>query len=239
MIAYKSEYLFIFMFALERSRFMAKKSLKPLKIPIQKRSRETVNIILKASVHILNKHGWDSFTTRNIADEAGISYGSLYQYFPNKDSILRSLTLSVLARDIEELQNLSLEFEITKNSKLILQQLVHQIVKWHQHDGPMRSLIYQKSNELKLGSDILKAQQMLIILFHQIVEKILNNIRTKNSSRGDVSRESIAVLFYAVLGVCHSMEVLEKVMPAKEIEQSLLKLISRFLGLDEVLIDEL
>ena len=58
------------------------------KKPIQQRSSELVRDIVKGAIRVLKKEGGRRFTTIRVAEEAGISVGSLYQYFPNKESIL-------------------------------------------------------------------------------------------------------------------------------------------------------
>lgn len=54
----------------------------------QKRSRATVDALVEATARILVKAGFDKASTNRIAEEAGVSIGSLYQYFPNKAAIL-------------------------------------------------------------------------------------------------------------------------------------------------------
>jgi AcrR family transcriptional regulator len=66
-------------------------SAKPRKRPRQERSQVTVQAILTASAHILTESGYDHFTTNKVAERAGVSIGSLYQYFPNKESLLLAL----------------------------------------------------------------------------------------------------------------------------------------------------
>lgn len=51
----------------------------------------TVEAILAATAHILVREGFDAASTNRIADEAGVSIGSLYQYFPSKDAIVAAL----------------------------------------------------------------------------------------------------------------------------------------------------
>lgn len=58
------------------------------KQPKQARSNELVSIILEAAVQVLEKEGAQRFTTARVAEKAGVSVGSLYQYFPNKAAIL-------------------------------------------------------------------------------------------------------------------------------------------------------
>lgn len=71
-----------------------KTKLKPRKMPGQARSQETVRIILEASARILESDGMRGLNTNAIAERAGVSIGSLYQYFPNKDSIVLALISS-------------------------------------------------------------------------------------------------------------------------------------------------
>ena len=59
--------------------------------PRQARSRATVDAILVAAAHILKTQGVARVTTNRIAERAGVSVGSLYQYFPNKQAVLDAL----------------------------------------------------------------------------------------------------------------------------------------------------
>lgn len=58
------------------------------KVPQQRRSRVMVERIIASGREVLLRDGYDGFSTNRIAAEAGISPGSLYQYFPNKDAII-------------------------------------------------------------------------------------------------------------------------------------------------------
>ncbi|WFU19752.1 TetR family transcriptional regulator [Bradyrhizobium sp. CB3481] len=63
-------------------------SVSSRKRPQQARSTELVAAILDAAVQVLAKEGAQRFTTARVAERAGVSVGSLYQYFPNKAAIL-------------------------------------------------------------------------------------------------------------------------------------------------------
>ncbi len=63
----------------------------PRKLPKQRRSGETVEIILQATARILVSDGYDRASTNRIALAAGVSIGSLYQYFPNKEALVAAL----------------------------------------------------------------------------------------------------------------------------------------------------
>ena len=66
---------------------------KPRKTPRQARSGATVEAILEAAARILETEGLEGYTTNAVARRAGVSIGSLYQYFPNKDAIMAALVL--------------------------------------------------------------------------------------------------------------------------------------------------
>lgn len=59
--------------------------------PRQRRSRETVDAVLDAVTLVLKRHGPEAVTTNRICKAAGVSIGSLYQYFPDKQAIYRAL----------------------------------------------------------------------------------------------------------------------------------------------------
>ncbi|HSY22708.1 MAG TPA: TetR/AcrR family transcriptional regulator [Polyangiaceae bacterium] len=63
-------------------------ALAPRKQPVQARSSELVASLLEAAVRVLSREGAARFTTIRVAETAGVSVGSLYQYFPNKQAIL-------------------------------------------------------------------------------------------------------------------------------------------------------
>ncbi|HNY66688.1 MAG TPA: TetR/AcrR family transcriptional regulator [Deltaproteobacteria bacterium] len=68
-----------------------KNHMVPRKLPSQERSRATVAAIYEAAAQVFTRNGYYSTTTDMIAERAGVSIGTLYQYFPSKDAILVGL----------------------------------------------------------------------------------------------------------------------------------------------------
>ena len=66
-------------------------NLKLRKTPSQARSAWTVDVILQAAAQVLEARGEDALTTKTVAERAGVSIGTLYQYFDNRDAILIAL----------------------------------------------------------------------------------------------------------------------------------------------------
>lgn len=65
--------------------------LQPRKAPRQARATATVDAILEAAARILERDGLDRYSTNGVARVAGVSVGSLYQYFPSKDALTKAL----------------------------------------------------------------------------------------------------------------------------------------------------
>jgi AcrR family transcriptional regulator len=72
--------------------------LEPRKSPVQARSAASVDAILEATLQVLLQVGKERLTTTRIAARAGVSVGTLYQYFPNKSALLQA----VLKRHLNE-----------------------------------------------------------------------------------------------------------------------------------------
>lgn len=74
-------------------------NVNPRKFPRQARARATVEAIIVATAQLLEKEGFEALTTARVAERAGVSVGSLYQYFPNK----RALAAAVVDHHSEKL----------------------------------------------------------------------------------------------------------------------------------------
>jgi AcrR family transcriptional regulator len=69
---------------------LTRPALKPRKTPIQARSNASVDAILQATLQVLTSIGKERLTTTRVALRAGVSVGTLYQYFPNKSALLQA-----------------------------------------------------------------------------------------------------------------------------------------------------
>ena len=72
-------------------------SLKPRKHPVQARSEATVLAIFEASIQVLLSASYRKLTTTSVAERAGVSVGTLYQYFPNRQALIRAVLERYLA----------------------------------------------------------------------------------------------------------------------------------------------
>ena len=77
---------------------------QPRKTPIQARSAVTVEAIEEATIQVLLTIGLDRLTTNRVAERAGVSVGTLYQYYPNKQSLLFALLEDHLDKSTEAVE---------------------------------------------------------------------------------------------------------------------------------------
>ncbi|NWB85717.1 TetR family transcriptional regulator [Pseudomonas gingeri] len=97
------------------------------KQPKQARSNDLVDSILQAAIQVLAKEGMRRFTTTRVAERAGVSVGSVYQYFPNKAAILFRLQSDEWRETSEMLRGI---LEDTRNPPLErLRLLVHVFIR--------------------------------------------------------------------------------------------------------------
>ena len=106
----------------------AQRRPRPRKWPRQARSHETVGVIVEAAARILEERGLAGFSTNAVAERAGVSIGSLYQYFPRKEALIGALIVRETSRLIADAEASRAEPTGTAAlSMLILAAVAHQL----------------------------------------------------------------------------------------------------------------
>lgn len=113
-----------------------KPQISSRKQPQQARSTELVAAILEAATQVLAKEGAQRFTTARVAEKAGVSIGSVYQYFPNKAAILFRLQSNEWQQTTELLRSI-LE-DVRKPALERLHALVHAFIRSECEEAEMR-----------------------------------------------------------------------------------------------------
>lgn len=164
-----------------------------IKKPKQKRSKVTVDSILEASKIVIKKSGLEKFNTNYIAEVAGVSIGSLYQYFKNKESILKVLLDRELEKNRESLDKL-----IDPNEDYEIEEVVEKIVGYFidnwEEKGVLGKILFQFVPDIIDFSLFKSVDKKLIPLLKEKIELsnkpinqenidyalflIINNVRT-------------------------------------------------------------
>ena len=120
--------------------------LKPRKTPSQARSKATVEAILVAAAQVFRWQGYAGATTDRIAERAGVSVGSLYQYFPNKDAILVALAERHIDAGFALVRELLAE-ALTDVPVLesLLRRFVVAMIALHEHEPELHRVLFEEA----------------------------------------------------------------------------------------------
>jgi len=150
---------------------VARKSrLSARKQPLQERSRETVAVILEAAARILEERGLEGYNTNAVAERGGISVGSVYQYFPNKDA----LTLALIARFEDEIlgaARTAVAASDGKDLKASLRLLIAGLVKAHDGRAQLNRILETEESRLRSASSAASASLDLRKLVGSLLER--------------------------------------------------------------------
>jgi AcrR family transcriptional regulator len=123
--------------------------LRPRKTPRQARAAETRARILAAARRVFADRGYAAGTTNRIAEAAGLSVGSLYQYFPNKDAILVELVRAHIDHSTDVIRAAAEPYLTTRASERDLAALVRAVVgamvAVHADDRRLHRVLFEES----------------------------------------------------------------------------------------------
>jgi AcrR family transcriptional regulator len=109
--------------------------------PTQKRAQVTVDAVLDAAVKLLKRNGVAALTTNRIADMAGVSIGSVYQYFPNKQAIFIALHRRHISQ-VDDVVERVLKYGDDMALSDIVSALLAAIVQLHHVDPELSNLLH-------------------------------------------------------------------------------------------------
>ena len=194
----------------------------PRKSPLQDRSKATVDAILKATTRILVKEGYDRCSTNKVALAAGVSIGSLYQYFPSKEALVgalidrhaRRMTEVVLAQASVPNRSLS---EATRG-------LVKAMLAAHADEPSLHRVLMEQVPRTGRKQKLNEVDRQNAALIRTYLDAYCSELRPKNLDL------AVFMLFHAVESITHAA-VLEhpEYLRDQALEDGLVDLILRYL----------
>jgi AcrR family transcriptional regulator len=133
-------------------------------------------------------------TTNDIADEADVSVGSLYQYFPNKDALLVALTQRHIATTTTDLTNLLLDLPRDSDIETTFRTVVDFLVSQHDLDDLHLLVMHQAPRTHDINLALEHAKSHLV----ELTSQILSNEITDSRKQGLVARMVVATIDAAV-----------------------------------------
>jgi AcrR family transcriptional regulator len=120
--------------------------LRARKQPRQARALVTVEAILTAAAQVFQRFGYAVGTTDRIAERAGVSVGSLYQYFPNKDAILVALAERHIDAGFERLRSLLAEVRSAPGDlQALLRRFVEAMLALHAGEPRLHRVLFEEA----------------------------------------------------------------------------------------------
>lgn len=116
---------------------------QPRRIPRQARSRALVEAILQATARVLAERGYAGTNTNLVAERAGVSVGSVYQYFPNKDSLVTALHERHAAQMQEAIEQV-LAASRAQDLRESLAAIVHALLAAHRVEPELHRVLEQE-----------------------------------------------------------------------------------------------
>jgi AcrR family transcriptional regulator len=182
--------------------------LEPRKSPVQARSTASVDAILEATIQVLLNVGKERLTTTGVASRAGVSVGTLYQYFPNKSALLQA----VLKRHLTQVTD-AVELVCKQQKGGTLQQIVTALIiaflEAKMRDVKTSVALYSVSSDV----DGARIVQQMGVRTHQAIVQLLATAREPLTTDPQLVA---SVLQGTMTGV--SRRMLESAAPEKQFE---------------------
>ena len=168
-----------------------------IKNPTQSRSKAVIDAILEASTRILISKGMEKLTTNHIAEVAGVSIGSLYQYFANKESIVVKLIESHKEKEFERITNIMTQLEqnptcqISKcRRKNNIRLVIKEYIDIHTENLELMRILHIQEQNLAPFHSFSNATLFLTKLLHSLLDKVDNILDKNNLTRAYVLASS-------------------------------------------------
>ena len=189
--------------------------------PKQDRARDTIEVILHATAQILDQKGAAALNTNAIAERAGISVGTLYEYFPDKEAVLVALARRQLARD----RAIMLDVISAPGGGSFperVRRAIRVLIGLHAENESVRKVTMATHLAHGLWDEHAEPVRAVADLLAQVEGALPRNV--------PLSQTSIFVLTRAVVGVVRAaMREQPELLRAKELEDELVNLVEGFL----------
>ena len=151
----------------------------PRKLPQQDRSKMTVDAILSATARILIEEGYDRASTNRIAELAGVSIGSLYQYFPSKEALVASL-VELHASEMVELIESKLRDLFDAPIEVVFPELVKACIAAHAVNPKLHKVLDEQVPRIDRLKQVATAPERITALLRAYLERWRDRVQPQN-----------------------------------------------------------
>jgi AcrR family transcriptional regulator len=140
-------------------------AVEPRKEPKQERSRQTYQVILQGAAKIIRKFGVHKFSTNKVAEESGVSIGSLYQYFPSKEAVIAALIDQTFEHEYGRLRTRLSEMTPSLGAREVITQIFS-----HYYKVDSEELTYRK---VMIGAVSMVDKNGEALRFHRAMAQLI------------------------------------------------------------------
>ena len=192
--------------------------------PRQARATETVAAIVEAAAQILEKGGLSGFTTNAVAERAGVSIGTLYQYFADKNALLMALAREEMEKALGEVAR-ALQGEIDPTVEGRIRAMVRAIVHAFRGRQRARKAVIQAILAQEGGIALMAPVAAFIARAGEAVG------RGPDSLLGPLSREQVFVVSRSLMGVVRAAVLEEQpFLASRGFEDEIVRMIVAYLA---------
>src|SRR5579872_3545850 len=156
---------------------MARRPLtKVRKIASQQRSRATVDALIEATARILVRDGFDKASTNRIAEAAGVSVGSLYQYFPSKEALVAAV-IDRHNRDLMKVVRGALAEIATAPVEQAVRKLVAAAIEAHRVDPRLHRVLAEQTPHVGVSENVGALSRETFELFKAYLDRHRDELR--------------------------------------------------------------
>lgn len=141
--------------------------VEPRKEPKQERSRQTYQVILQGASKIIRKYGVQKFSTNKVAEESGVSIGSLYQYFPSKEAVIAALIDQTFEMEYSRLKERLSEISPSLGAREVITQIFA-----HYYGVALEDLAYRR---VMIGAVSIVEKNTEALKFHRSMAELILN----------------------------------------------------------------
>ncbi|MET0309488.1 MAG: helix-turn-helix domain-containing protein [Sphingomonas sp.] len=186
--------------------------------PLQARAREKVELILEAAIRLLEKGGPAALTTNAVAERAGVSIGSLYQYFANKEAILDALADREVVAMGSRVRDVMADPSISSPEARVAAIVTAVAASYGDRRGAHRIVM-----EHSLTRGGARTSPLLMELTAHLAQE-----RDIGAVRRPLAETDAFVLTHAFAGVLRAMTTQADAPPKEDIARALAALVNRF-----------
>lgn len=171
--------------------------VEPRKEPKQERSRQTYQVILQGAIRVIRRDGIQKLSTNKVAEESGVSIGSLYQYFPSKQAVIAALIDQVLEAEYQSCKDDLAIFQPKSGAREFFKAFFGRYYRGTTEDMPLKKAIVE-------SIPIVDKNDVALTFHKKVTDMVIEYVQEHYKAQVKDYKTSSFILKYATRAVASS-----------------------------------